>query len=215
MTVAPRNIAIKVDLAFLVRLQKYAIGITSHFKKVPKLPNDRWNVPDIAKKVSELDAAAAFGVDSQKLYFGGMIILPCNIRLSVAPARALTPAQAALEGEEIAAIHQAIRKGDVRLESNGELFGVKLGSRNATPLAVVRGVFKSFVVDALLRLDGASLNFAGVSLRNHISTGPQLSTHLGAHYLESLRQNVPALLGSLAVFGNPLGLARGLGDGVR
>ena len=65
-----------------------------------------------------------------------------------------------------------------------------------------------------MRLDGASLQFSGVSLRNHISTGPQLGTYLSAHYLASLRQNVPALLGSLAAFGNPLGLIRGLGDGM-
>lgn len=133
----------------------------------------------------------------------------------MAPARALTQVQASLEGEETAAMHQAVRKGDVRLGGDtNAIFGVKIGHRNATPLAVVRGVFKSIVVDALLRLDGASLSFAGVSLRNHIATFSQLSTYLGAHYMSSLRQNLPALLGSLAALGNPLGLARGLGDGV-
>jgi len=198
-----------------VRLQKFAVDLRRHFTKTPKPLDDRWTVPNIDQRVRDLSDAGTFGVGSQKFYFGGLTILPCNIKLSVAPARALTQAQAMLEGEEVAAIHQAVRKGDVRLISNNALFGVKVGHRNSTPLAVVQGVFKSFVVDAILRLDGASLNFAGVSLRNHISTGPKLSTHLGAHYLEALRQNVPALLGSLAVFGNPLGLVRGLGDGVR
>jgi len=70
------------------------------------------------------------------------------------------------------------------------------------------------IVDALLRCDKASLNFAGVSLRNHFSTGSQLSTFLAAHYFQSIRSNLPALLGSLSAFGNPLGLIRGLGDGV-
>ena len=122
----------------------------------------------------------------------------------------------ALEGELAAAIHLAVRKGDVKLgDSKIALLGVRVGHTNSTPLAVVRGVFKSIVVDALLRLDGAKLNFAGVSLRNHTSTSSQLSTHLGAHYFASLRQNLPALLGSLSAFGNPLGLVRGLGDGVR
>ena len=141
--------------------------------------------------------------------------MPFNIKLSVAPAKALTPAQATMEGEVAAAIHLAVRKGDVKLGDSNAFLGVKVGHRNATPLAVVRGVFRSIVVDALLRLDGAKLNFAGVSLRNQIATTSQLNTHLGAHYMSSLRQNLPALLGSLAFFGNPLGLVRGLGDGVR
>lgn len=70
-------------------------------------------------------------------------------------------------------------------------------------------------MDALLRLNGAQLNFAGVSLRNHMSTSPQLMTHLMAHYFTSLRHNLPSVVGSLALFGNPVGLVRGLGDGVR
>ena len=167
-------------------------------------------IPDLNSHIAALNAAASSGVGRQKFYFGGLTILPCNIKLSVAPARALTPAQAALEGAETAAIHLAVRKGDVLLDrKSAGILGVKVGSRNKTPLAVVRGMFKSFVVDGLLRLDGASLNFAGVSLRNYTSTRPQLTTALGAHYLASLRQNLPALLGSMAAFGNPLGLVRG------
>lgn len=142
-----------------------------------------------------MERAAAFGAENQKVYFHGLTILPCNITLSVAPARALTSAQASLEGKEAAAIHQAVRKGDVLVGSKKVLLGVRVGRRNATPMAVVSGVLKSIVVDALLRLDGASLNFSGVSLRNHVSTGPQLTTYLLAHYLTSLRQNVPSLIG--------------------
>jgi Vacuolar-sorting-associated 13 protein C-terminal len=209
-TVAPRNLAIKVDLAFLVRLQKFALDVQHLFQKEDIERDDVIAIPDFRRRVTEMEAAAASGVGRQKVYFGGLTILPCNIRLSVAPARALNPAQATLEGPEIAAIHQAVRKGDVLLgKKNTGLLGVKIGSRNKTPLAVVRGMFKSFIVDGLLRLDGASLNFAGVSLRNHTSTGPQLTTSLGAHYLASLRQNLPALVGSMAAFGNPLGLVRG------
>jgi Vacuolar-sorting-associated 13 protein C-terminal len=210
-TVAPRNLAIKVDLAFLVRLQRFALDLQDHFHKEDKdLAGNMMRVPDINYRVAALNAAAESGVGRQKFYFGGLTILPCNVKLSVAPARALTPAQAALEGAETAAIHQAVRKGDVLLDrKSAGILGVKVGSRNMTPLAVVRGMFKSFVVDGLLRLDGASLNFSGVSLRNHTCTGPQLTTALGAHYLASLRQNLPALLGSMAAFGNPLGLVRG------
>merc|ERR1712194_833710 len=73
---------------------------------------------------------------------------------------------------------------------------------------------KSILVDALVRCDGACLHFAGVALFNHTSNYPQLVTYLGAHYLASLISNVPALLGSLAAFGNPHGLMSALGDGV-
>jgi len=190
-------------------MQKFALDMQEHFMDDRGIEAEM-TVPDIRSRIAVLDAAAASGVGRQKIYFGGLTILPCNIKLSVAPARALTPAQALLEGEETAAIHQAVRKGDVLLDrKNAGILGVKVGSRNKTPLAVVRGMFKSFVVDGLLRFDGASLNFAGVSLTNYTSTGPQLTTALGAHYLASLRQNLPAVLGSMAAFGNPLGLVRG------
>lgn len=229
MTVAPRNIVIALDLAFLVRLQKYVIGIVGHFQSrqqessgirqgaalIVAEQKRAIGFPDFESQAKVMERAAGFGVENQKLYFERLSILPCNINLSVAPARALTPAQASLEGKETAAIHVAVRKGDVLVGSSSALLGVKVGRKNTTALAVVRGVLKSIVVDALLRLDGASLNFSGVFLRNHISTVPQLTTYLLAHYLASLRHNVPALLGSLAAFGNPLGLIRGLGDGVR
>jgi hypothetical protein len=217
VTVAPRNLSIKVDLAFLVRLQKYILDLQGHFHQ-PAVQHaaSNWSSPDISVLYNALEEASASAVGRQKFFFGGLTIMPCNIKLSVAPARALTSAQAALEGDVAAAIHQAVRKGDVKFgDSRSALLGVRVGHTNSTPLAVVRGVFKSIVVDALLRLDGAKLNFAGVSLLNHISTSSQLSTHLGAHYFASLRQNLPALVGSLSVFGNPLGLVRGLGDGVR
>lgn len=227
VTVAPRNLVIAIDLAFLVRLQRFFTGLKGHFQnrllggggegRVSTLITEQKrciSFPVFLSMEKEIERASAFGAENRKLYFQGLSILPCDITLSVAPARALTPAQASLEGKETAAIHQAVRKGDVRVGSSA-LLGVRVGRRNATPLAVVRGVFKSIVVDALLRMDGASLNFSGFFIRNQISTGPQLTAYLLAHYLSSLRQNVPALLGSLAAFGNPLGLIRGLGDGVR
>jgi Vacuolar-sorting-associated 13 protein C-terminal len=171
-------------------------------------------VPDVQKKIDQTKAAATTGVGRQQCYFGALAVLPFNIKLSVAPARALTPAQAAFEGAEAAAIHKAVRKGDFLVGRNTNPLGVVLGRKNTTALAVVQGVFKSIVVDALIRLDGASLNLSWAFLRNQIFYGPQLATYLAAHYLFSLRQNVPNLLGSMAFFGNPLGLFRGLGDGV-
>lgn len=247
VTVAPRNLVIGIDLAFLVRLQRYFMGLQDHLKRdrhydgISAVSGVRrgggslvtmFNTSNDQKKTipfpafdspeRQLERIEAFG-ENKKMYFQGLTILPTNIKLSVAPARALTSDQAALEGMEAAAIHEAVRKGDVLVGrsssstgagSGAPPLGVRVGRKNKTPLAVVRGVFKSIVVDALLRLDGASLNFPGVFLRNHIATGSQLTTLLTAHYVSSLKQNVPALLGSLAAIGNPLGLIRGIGDGV-
>jgi len=197
-------------------MQKFVLDLYSHFENQGSEDLvSRLDAPDIESLARDLEDATGSGMGRQKFFFGGLTILPCNIKLSVAPARALTPAQATYEGQVAAAIHQAVRKGDVKLGDASALLGVRVGHRNATPLAVVRGVFKSFVVDALLRLNGAQLNFAGVFLRNHITTRSQLATQLGAHYFTSLRQNLPSVVGSLSLFGNPVGLVRGLGDGVR
>lgn len=213
-TIAPSNLAIAIDLAFIVRLQGLFLGIRDHFTRDERGPNAEGLVacpfPDFSLDVDSSEKAGREGLN---LYFEGLLIMPSNINLSVAPARGLTPAQAQLEGRQAAAIHAAVRKGDIRL-ADGGMVGVSVGRKNRTAMAVVRGVFKSIIVDALLRLDGASLNLAGVSLNNHMSSSQQLMAFLAAHYLSSLRENMPALLGSLAAFGNPLGLIRGIGDGV-
>ena len=227
VTIAPRDLVIALDLAFLVRLQRFFNGLKDHLRRRQHDPSQGLQssatngfsmeekktipFPKFTSPEEQLDQISAFS-ENKKMYFQGLTILPTNIKLSVAPAKALTLQQASLEGKETAAIHTAVRKGDV-LVGGGPL-GVRVGRKNKTPLAVVRGVFKSIVVDALLRLSGASLNFHGVFLRNHIATSTQLSTYLAAHYLSSLKYNVPALLGSLSVIGNPLGLIRGIGDGV-
>ena len=213
VTVAPSHLAVAIDLAFIVRLQGLFLGIRDHFVRDENPSNlaslEFITFPDIARNIAN---AGNPGSDSLKLYFENLVILPSNVNLSVAPARGLTSAQAQLEGTQAAAIHAAVRKGDIRFADGG--VGVALGRKNRTAMAVVRGVFKSILVDALLRLDGASVHFAGVSLNNHESSGPQLKAYLVAHYLASLRENVPSLLGSLSAFGNPLGLIRGIGDGV-
>ena len=107
-----------------------------------------------------------------------------------------------------------MRKGDFFLGSQTYPLGLIIGGRNKTAAAVAQGVLKSIVVDALLRMNGASLNMSGAFLRNSIFTQPQIGTFFAGHYLLSLRQNVPKVIGSLAAFGNPLGLLRGIGDGI-
>jgi hypothetical protein len=230
VTVASRDLIVAIDLAFIMRIQRFLLSVQELYERSMMTSNvsgidtdsimpfsefKESNFPDLSKLFQTFDGAAVAGVSNQNHYFKALTLLPFHINLSVAPARALTTTQAIFEGHEAAAIHAAVRKGDLLIGDGAGGLGVKVGSKNRTALAVVRGVFKSILVDALLRCDGASLSFSGVGVRNHISTMPQVLTYLGAHYLDSLRSNVPALLGSLAAFGNPIGLIRGLGDGVR
>ena len=219
--VSMRDVSIFLDLAFIMRAQRFVLGVQDHLMDV--LGNTQWNFadsqeiwdhPDIERLIKQrLANGKEFG--HKAMYFQRLTILPCRVKLSVAPVKALTKYQEAFEGKDASAIHAAVRKGDLLVGEGSGVIGVKIGSKNRTALAVVRGMMKSILVDALLRCDGASLNFEGVALWNHLSNTTQLSTYLGAHYIASLISNVPALLGSLAAFGNPLGLMRDLGDGVR
>ncbi len=226
---ASRDVSIAIDLAFIMRIQRFLLGLQIHSERnnAPKpstssLYDDdgnqdsrgNWKFPDIETNARQ----SGFAINdsgSRRIYFEGLTILPCTINLSVAPARALTLAQANLEGNEAAAIHAAVRKGDILIGNGTGVLDVKIGGKNRTTLSVIRGVFKSILVDALLRCDGASMSFSGVVIRNVLTSGPQLKAYLLAHYLDALRNNVPSLLGSLSAIGNPIRLVKGLGDGVR
>uniref|UniRef100_A0A7S0CCM6 Vacuolar protein sorting-associated protein 13 DH-like domain-containing protein n=1 Tax=Proboscia inermis TaxID=420281 RepID=A0A7S0CCM6_9STRA len=230
--ISPKDVSIAVDLAFIVRVQRYLLGIQEHFDSCSTSETSYgygglvaysesrqvWPAPNLVKIFEDVEYSAAIGVGvgCQKNYFESLIFLPCKVNLSVAPARALTSVQSLLEGTDAAAIHAAVRKGDLLVKgaSNPGLLGVKIGSKNRTALSVIRGVFKSIVVDALLRCESAVLVFPGIAFNNHNSNTQQLTTHLAAHYLAAFRGNLPALFGSLSAFGNPVGLIRGLGDGV-
>jgi hypothetical protein len=224
LTIHPRDVAICIDLAFIMRMQHFFLNLQVHFdrcKEKDRLSllhngqSDTWLFPDLKKEFKKKTGSISTGIGSSKLYFEDLTVFPFSIKLSVAPAVALTNAQAVLEGSEAAAIHAAVRKGDVLIGDDAiGVLGVKIGGKNRTASAVIRGVFKSILVDSLLRFDGACMNFSGVALRNYIATTSQLKTYIGHHYLSLLKSNVPALLGSLAVFGNPVGLIRGFGDGV-
>ena len=105
VTIAPRDLCLCVDLAFLVRLQKFALELESYFHKDYEISDIKWPVPDINSKVKGLEVRAHSGTGLKKFFFSGFTILPHNIKLSVAPARALTGPQAAIEGKENAALH--------------------------------------------------------------------------------------------------------------
>jgi hypothetical protein len=219
VTIEPRDVFISTDLALIMRLQYFLLGLLEYMDHSENQSNSRisskaeWAVPDLSSLFQLQTESVTLNTGSRNLYFETFTILPFNIKLSVAPTNALSGAQEVLEGSKAGAIHAAVRKGDVLIGDGAGVLGVKIGSKNRTVLSVVRGIFKSILVDGLLRFDEASMNFNGVLVRNHISTGKQLGTHVGAHYLSSLKSNVPALLGSLAAFGNPVGLIRGFGDG--
>jgi Vacuolar-sorting-associated 13 protein C-terminal/Autophagy-related protein C terminal domain len=191
------------------------LDIKYRFRKDESSVQGRLPLPRLSALIQKVDAAALSDVGMQKLFVSYLTVLPLCIRLSVASPRALSQAQASLVGPEIAGIHQAVRKGDILLGKRKEgIVGVKVGSKNKTPIMVIQGMLKSFLLDGLLRLDGASLTFAGITLEGYTATLQQIGTSLFAHYLACMRQNLPALVGSMAAFGNPLGLVRGLGEGV-
>ena len=190
VTIAPGNLVIAIDLAFIVRLQGLLLGICDHLMRDERATylEGLLKVPflGISFDLESLGKTEREGLD---LYFEGLLIVPSNITLSmVPPAPGLTSAQAQSEGRQAAAIHAAVRKGDIRL-ADGCMVGVSVGWKNRTAMAVVRGVFKSIIVDALLRLDGASRNLAGVSLNSHMPSSQQLMAFLAVHYLSLLREH--------------------------
>ncbi len=214
------DLNISVDLAFVARLQRFFLELQEHFERALTSVNsasvgdtsdfwpysdveEKWPFPKLLELFKTLDGISMASAGAGEIYFEGLFIEPCHLNLSIAPARALSAAEAAKEGANAAAIHAAVRKGDLDLAGGGgEAFlGVKVGSRNRTAIQVVRGIFKNIFFDALLRCESAMMDFPGVFLQNHITSGPQLSTYMIAHYATALRNNLPALLGSLAAFG--------------
>ena len=224
MTISFSDISLGTDLALVMRIQHHLLGILNHLdrckdqREITDAQNvihtkEIWQFPNLKQILSLQSVSKKTG--SKMMYFEAITILPFTLKLSVAPSVALTSAQAALEGPVAGAIHAAVRKGDLLIGEKADgVVGVKIGSKNRTAMAVIRGIFKSILVDSLLRCEDVSLNFSGLAVRNHFSTIPQLKTFIGHHYLSLLKSNVPALLGSLAAFGNPVGLIRGFGDGV-
>lgn len=218
--VALRDAFIFIDLAFIMRVQRYLSRLQEHMmvstgkSYVFVDSQGSWDPPNIDELIKKMTSTTV-EVDNKSIFLQRLTILPCKVKLSVAPAQALTKYQEKFEGEEAAAIHAAVRKGDILVGEGSGGLGVKIGGKNRTALAVMQGMLKSILVDALIRCDGASLNFDGVALFNQLSNGQQVATYLGAHYLASLIANVPSLIGSLAAFGNPVGLMRGVGEGVR
>mmetsp|Transcript_5233 Transcript_5233/g.11858 ORF Transcript_5233/g.11858 Transcript_5233/m.11858 type:complete len:2963 (-) Transcript_5233:1016-9904(-) len=213
------DVEIFVDLSFILRTQRFLLGIQDHVmgamgNRERGFVDSRatWDLPNVEQLIKQKTGKTVS--HQSMLYFQRLTILPCKVKLSVAPVRALTSLQEQFEGQEASAIHAAVRKGDLLVGEGSGVLGVKIGSKNRTAMSVVQGMVRSILVDALLRCDGASLNFEGVALFNHTANSPQLMRYLGAHYLASLIANVPSLIGSLAAFGNPLGLIRDLGDGV-
>jgi len=167
--VSLHDVEIYVDIAFILRIQHYLLGIQDHIHDATGIRThkfvenqDNWGLPSNIEQL--LKQKSGKTITHQSMYFQRLTILPCKVKLSVAPVRALTKYQEQFEGQEASAIHAAVRKGDLLVgEGSAGGLGVKIGSKNRTAMSVVQGMMKSILVDALLRLDGASLNFEGMS----------------------------------------------------
>ena len=155
-----------LDLAFIVRLQRWTLGIQEYILDVTGNrvsgfvdSKETWDLPNIQHLINQ-KTKNPLSLSQSMYNFSCLTILPCKIKLSVAPVRTLTKHQEEFEGIEASAMHAAVRKGDLLVGGEGVL-GVKLGSKNTTGMQVIQGMLKSILVDALLRCDGASLNFEG------------------------------------------------------
>ena len=155
------DIEVFVDLAFILRIQRFLLCLQDHVmeatgnRALDFVDSQRvWGLPNVDRMSKQNTGKTSY-------HFRRLTILPCEIKLSVAPARALTLQQEEFEGAEASAIHAAVRKGDLLLGEGTGVIGVKIGSKNRTAISVVQGMMKSILVDALLRCDGASLNFEG------------------------------------------------------
>lgn len=158
------DVEVFADLAFILRIQRFLLCLHSHImdaagsKALDFLDSQRvWELPNV-------DRITKRNVGKMFYHFHRLTILPFELKLSVAPARALSQHQEEFEGTEASAIHAAVRKGDVLVGDGTGVIGVKIGSKNRTVVSVVQGMMKSILVDALLRCDGASLNFEGIFL---------------------------------------------------
>ena len=155
------DIEVFVDLAFILRIQRFLLCLQDHVmeatgnRALDFVDSQRvWGLPNVDRMSKQNTGKTSY-------HFRRLTILPCEIKLSVAPAPSLALHQEEFEGAEASAIHAAVRKGDLLLGEGTGVIGVKIGGKNRTAISVVQGMMKSILVDALLRCDGASLNFEG------------------------------------------------------
>ena len=119
ITIVPSNLAIGVDLAFIVRLQRYFLGALDRVDQVNeedeiafRTSNSNtwlyaesqryWPLPNMQKL---FDARQNEVKGDSEMYIERMTVFPYSLSLSVAPSRALSNAQAQNEGPGAAAIH--------------------------------------------------------------------------------------------------------------
>lgn len=119
ITIVISNLAIGVDLAFIVRLQRYFLGALDRVDQVNeedeiafRTSNSNtwlyaesqryWPLPNMQKL---FDARQNEVKGDSEIYIERMTVFPYSLSLSVAPSRALSNAQAQNEGPGAAAIH--------------------------------------------------------------------------------------------------------------
>jgi len=125
--VALRDAFIFIDLAFIMRMQRYLLRIQDHMmvstgkSHIFVDSQGSWDPPNVDELIKKMTSSTV-EVGNKSIFLQRLTILPCKVKLSVAPAHALTKYQETFEGEEAAAIHAAVRKGDILVgEGSGGL----------------------------------------------------------------------------------------------
>ncbi|CAM9663611.1 unnamed protein product [Discosporangium mesarthrocarpum] len=71
------------------------------------------------------------------------------------------------------------------------------------------------LLDLMMRMDSAHVKLNSFGLRNETTTKERLLATAREHYVRELKQHAFQLLGALEAFGNPVGLMRGMGQGIQ
>lgn len=209
-----KEIAVKLDIVFVVRMQMMWLSVREAFGKGGQFGGV---IGEILQEVEGRtwldykDTHKAKGKDS-RVYVGVVQIRSTNIHLSINTPRVLREEEVFIEGDLAAGVNEAVRRGDVGINNRG--VDVAIGSHNTTAVSVVQGILKNLIFDNLLKLDSANITLDHVVLRHQfIGGGSDLVALLMPLYRNSLTKNLPSLFGAMNVFGNPLGLIKGIGDG--
>jgi hypothetical protein len=119
VTIESKDAALSLDLAFIIRFQRFLSGLLEHVNRhIRQLPRsydvsqsrETWVGPNLSRILSGRVISSDKIISSDYMYFQALSVMPFAVKLSVAPANALTYAQALMEGEEAAAIHAAVRR---------------------------------------------------------------------------------------------------------
>ena len=230
------DVRVNLDVAFIVRMHQWALSVSRHAgggggdgdDGENNLPNalkaavKSWTETNIGGSSSNSGSSSSSNNNRDEeepsllglgVYCEDLIVEKFEILLSISQGRALTEAEEKVEGKKAAALHAAVRKGDVKL-GGAEGLAVAIGHHNKTASSLLSGIYKSFVFDTLLQVDKATLKIDGFCLQHFYSSrARKFLVIMQPHYQMSLQKNIFGLLGSMSAIGNPFGLVNRIGDG--